>query len=73
LASVHEQIGELGVGAVRGDEPGDVIAAVPPAPFAGDVGSRMSDKVSEPSRGMDHVLTKSGFFVFGQLRLRPQR
>jgi len=29
----HEQIGQLGVGAVRGDETGDIVATVPAAPL----------------------------------------
>ena len=43
LASVHQELGQLGVGAVRGDEPGDVVAPVPPAPLASDGDRRLTD------------------------------
>jgi hypothetical protein len=48
----HQQVGQLGVGAMRGDEAGDVVASVPAASLAADRERRMSDRVREPSRGM---------------------
>jgi hypothetical protein len=60
----REQISELGVGAMRGDEPFDVMTPVPAAPLADNgerVGSRTSDRVREPSRGMVSERLKLAF------------
>jgi hypothetical protein len=46
----HEQIGQLGVGAVRDDEPRDIVAPVPGAQLMASVGPRRSDRIIEPSR-----------------------
>jgi hypothetical protein len=57
----HEQISEFGVGAMCGDEPLDVVAPVPThrSQTIVSVRSRMSDRVSEPSRGMAQSLPRA--------------
>ena len=39
----HQEFGQLGVGAMRGDEPGDVVAPMPAAPLADDGDRRLAD------------------------------
>jgi len=39
----HEQLGQLGVGAMRGDEPLDIVAPVPTASLAPDRKRRLAD------------------------------
>jgi hypothetical protein len=54
-------------------EPLDVIPPASTAQLADDGEHGTSDRIIEPSRGISHVLTKSGFLVFSQLRLGPLR
>ena len=39
----HRELGQLGVGAVRGDETGDAVAPMPAAPLAADGERRLAD------------------------------
>ena len=67
----RQKAGQLGVRAMRSDEPLDVIAPVSAAPLAHDRERRLAD-VGHGNRVAGrggYVLTKSGFIVFSQLRL----
>jgi hypothetical protein len=61
---------ELGA-AIPFHEADNIISSAHGSQTIDSAGSRTSDRVSAPSRGMGHNLTNAGFFAFSQLRLVP--